>query len=297
MTVSKEECNMTCVQFIKQFKPLALLKLIGIALFIWIIIRIDRAALISQLQETEALLIVASFIPLAISYLLKSMRWHMLVQTTGLQPSFIESWRLYTTGLFLGTITPGKLGELGRAVYLRKMGVSKLVAVMLVVFERIIDAIVIVLLASVGAGILFGWMWTAAILTVALVSLFIINRIFHNQINQLVSAVPKRTARNIFVITLIAWCFYFAWAITLTESVGISLPVVTLLAVFTIGGIVSLLPIAPSGLGTREATLITLLAPFGIGSDKAVALALLMLTMTVVMNGIGGWHWMRGKNV
>ena len=57
-----------------------------------------------------------------------------------------------------------------------------------------------------------------------------------------------------------------------------------------------MLPIAPSGLGTRDVALLTLLAPFGVQPEEAVALAMLMFASIVLSCPLGGYYWLTAKH-
>src|SRR3989344_6086205 len=137
------------------------LKCIGILLFVLIVSRVDSSALLSHLRQTNVPILLASFPFLILMYIWKTARWHTLVKTLGIHPTFIESWQIYNIGTFLGTITPAKVGEVGRAVYLRRAGLSGPRSLGAVILDRSADIIIIALLATGALGLLFGAQWIA----------------------------------------------------------------------------------------------------------------------------------------
>jgi len=276
------------------------LRIIGIALFIWIVMGIDHQQLILTIKQAHIpFLILALFLQLLV-YTAKTLRWHTMVRSTGIQPTFLDSWRLYNIGVFLATITPAKLGEFGKAAYLKKEGLSPVIGIVLVIADRLADVIVISLLSIVGVGILFGMTWSLiAILLVVLlclITLLIWSRMsgeYKLLIKMTIFTLmpEKKTISMALFYTVLSWIFYFGWAIYIAYSIDITVNIPVLISVFTITGILSLLPIAPAGLGTRDAALLTLLASYGVISSQAVALALLMFCSILIMGIPGGLCW------
>ncbi|PIQ76875.1 hypothetical protein COU78_01085 [Candidatus Peregrinibacteria bacterium CG10_big_fil_rev_8_21_14_0_10_49_24] len=289
----------------KKKRSLQLLKLVGIIIFFAIVRKLDTTALVATLKQVNWMPMLLAVLCVLCIYVVKAYRWHTLVRATGLHPTFGESWRLYTIGIFLGNITPGKLGELGRAAYLHKKGLPMKIGVLLSVADRAADGIVILLLGAVGVGILGGVEWTlltyAALSLVAVIAMLILLqkrvwRISLPIIKLFLTYIRPHLIRRVILTTLLGWMFYFLWAVLLARSLGITVEVPVLVAAFTLTGLISMLPIAPSGLGTRDAALIFLLAPYGVEPEQAVAQALLMFTTILLMSIPGGWYWLREKH-
>lgn len=287
----------------RRWYTLQMLKLIGILLFLWILASIDRHILWDTMRNARIGLLLSSIVLVYGTYVLKVIRWHIIIHAMGFRQSFAQSWRIYLLGLFFGLITPGKLGEFGRVAYLRRDGMSAKLGFALVILDRLADVIVICLLGIAAAGLLFEWRWggTFSILvcgTALLLSLFARKSMFmqellrHEKIRCLVPHLASIT-----LLTLLNWTVYFVWAITIARSIHIEVPLLPLAASFVVTGILSMLPIAPSGLGTRDAALLTLLAPFGVEPGQAVALALLMFASIVLSGSLGGYYWISAKTM
>lgn len=273
-----------------------LLKLIGIALFVWIVSRIDRASLMDYIIQSDKNLLGTSFGIIFVLYFVKTVRWHFLVRSAGQKNSLHESWKIFNIGVFLGMVTPAKLGELGRAAFLAKKGMKLPIAFAISILDRIADVIVIALLGVAAVAILFG----VPLFKIALVSGIIFTLIgfvllqkiaLPKWVNDLQKLATLQSIVIILMLTLIGWSFYFLWALLLATSIGITIEPLILVATFTATGIVSMLPIAPSGLGTRDAALLTLLAPYGIEPSQAVALALFMFVSIVLSSVLGGIYF------
>lgn len=93
----------------------------------------------------------AGFLPMAgltvTSWLLRFARWQWLLHRAGHQPAHGVSLLAYLAG-FSFTATPGKVGELARIRYYRPLGVQPPLVVSAFVFERVIDLLCVLLLAS-----------------------------------------------------------------------------------------------------------------------------------------------------
>ena len=110
---------------------LRLLKLIGVGLFFLILSQIDRKELFLQLQSINIVIFGASFPLLFCIYYCKTQRLKELVHTTEVVLPLMEHWKIFNIGVFLAGITPAKLGELGRAVYLKNAGVQTSIAIVI----------------------------------------------------------------------------------------------------------------------------------------------------------------------
>ncbi|MDA1292350.1 MAG: lysylphosphatidylglycerol synthase transmembrane domain-containing protein [bacterium] len=270
---------------------LRLLKLIGVGIFVIILSQIDHQALILQLKSVNMILLGTSMPVLFLIYYCKTERFRSLVQAGKVALSRAEAWKIFNIGVFLAGITPAKLGELGRAAYLKNAGVQTAMAFAISIVDRLFDVACIGIIGIVSVGILFGWQFTIALLILGLIASFI-GWILWRKVkkNQWINAaiVPA------MAWTLLSWSLYFLWAILIAMSVHIDVSIPVLISTFTITGIISLLPIAPSGLGTRDAALLLLLAPYGISAAQAVSLAFLMFISIIFSGFLGGWYWLKG---
>lgn len=281
--------------------PLQLFKIIGIALFLWILNRIDRAALLAHIRSADAVGIAAAFAGLYIMYTFKAARWHLLVRSTGHAPTFSESWRLFHIGIFLGAITPANMGEFGRAVYLRRMGVHTGTALALPLIDRIADVAVMGLVGIWSIGILFGWQWSLLAGIAGLLgagTLIILWRMAKGLRAQgwlafLRFLTHPSVLAGILFWTVLSWIAYFGWTLLLAHALGLTIPSPVMMATLTLTGILVFIPIAPSGLGTREAALITFLAPYGTAAPQAVAFAVMMFLFIIASSTLGLWYWIR----
>jgi uncharacterized protein (TIRG00374 family) len=84
-------------------------------------------------------------------------------------------------------------------------------------------------------------------------------------------------------------------AVLVARSLGIDTPIYILVAAFTVTGIVSLIPIAPAGLGTRDAALMWLLSGYGVEAHQAIALSFIMFVCLILSNMLGMTYFLSNK--
>jgi len=281
-----------------------ILKVIGVLLFLWLLSTIDRSALLINLRQTDVPVFLLSLLLLVFADFLKAARWHLLVHAAGMRSGLLHDWKVYNVGIFLGLITPGKLGEFGRAAYLRKGGIQTGTAVAVVLADRVFDVAVVALFSLVALQILFRGWWLAGGIGVGLLGLLVLGTVAWRM-----HRLPLKREWMSFLLTLAgrmpllfgcllltcaSWTVYCVWAVVLAFSIGVQAPLLSLMSAVMLTGIVAFLPVAPSGLGTRDASLAWLLAPLGIGAPLAVAFSFLMFLSIVLSSMIGAWYWLKG---
>lgn len=282
---------------------LQFLKLIGIGMFSWILWNIDRTSLLNVLRDANEIGVIAAFLILVLGmYTAKALRWHFLVRSTGLTPTFRDSWKLFHIGIFLGSITPANLGEFGRVAYLRKQGLHGGTGTAIVLLDRLADVVMMGSIGVAGIGLLFGTtafaaaVGVAALGIIAFFALWKTSRKLRTNIPWLdfLSTLSRPPLLATYVLTtVLAWTIYFAWTIVLARAVGIEADISVMVSALTLTGIISLLPISPSGLGTRDATLLFLFAPFGIPASQTVALSSLMFVLILGSGLPGLFYWLQ----
>lgn len=269
-----------------------LLKLIGVGLFVLILSQIDRESLISQLESANLVLLGASFPLLFLIYYCKTERFRSLVYSGKVALSRLEAWKIFNIGVFLAGVTPAKLGELGRAAYLQSAGMQTAVAIGISIIDRALDVVFIGMVGIMSLGILFGWKWSIVGVALLLLSTPLLWLAWKAAAR--IRTIVIEALLSVSFWTIISWSLYFLWAILIAMSVHIDVSIPVLISAFTITGIISLLPIAPSGLGTRDAALLVLLAPHGVSAEQAVSLAFLMFISIIFSGFLGGWYWIKG---
>ncbi len=242
-----------------------------------------------------------------INYLLRFGRWSLYLRHLSLPVPTRESWALYFA-TFAMVVTPGKLGEIYKAIHLHdRRSVPLAAGFSIVVAERLADILAIILLMSVG---LFWWdgpfagttakVAASSIIVLALASLrsgrlqrALVARLarapklrdhadnVRDSLNWLPRLTGGRVAAQSILLSLLAWaaeCLSL-WVICdrLGYDIGIG-PAVFTYAAATLAGSLAFLP---GGLGGTEAVLVILLTGLDLPRGVALSVALLVRLLTL----------------
>ena len=143
---------------------LALLALVGLAIYA------DGRQIAARLAEFDRSLLPAVLGLSLTNYALRFARWHLFLLRLGLRLSLGRSLLVFLVGFVL-TVTPGKVGELGKAWLVRELGGGPARrAVAAVLAERLTDLLGVFALACLGSLAfpgLAGLAWTGLAVTVA----------------------------------------------------------------------------------------------------------------------------------
>ncbi len=92
---------------------------------------------------------------LCMVYALKSLRWHLLNRSFGIETTWRMALVFYLSAGFLSVITPGRLGEFAKIYFLkRKYKISIPSATSSVFLDRIWDVLVLSLAAGISVAVL-----------------------------------------------------------------------------------------------------------------------------------------------
>ncbi len=98
-------------------------------------------------------------------YLLRAVRWKLLLGRCDVNPDFRTVMKVYASGLFLSNLSPGKIGDPARCLILKKVSGYRVGRTLpSLVFERFSDVIVTLSLAVWSVFVVSGpvWIWILA---------------------------------------------------------------------------------------------------------------------------------------
>ena len=120
-----------------------LLKLLGPALLIVLVTNTDTDAIVSALKGVDPLrFLQAAGCWVAIAAI-KAWRWQLLLAGQSIPLPYTKALQWYLAGLFLGGISPGRLGELIKVSFVRDLGHPMGRALFSSVLDRLFDLIVL----------------------------------------------------------------------------------------------------------------------------------------------------------
>ncbi len=281
---------------------------IGLVLFLYILLGLDSAELLSVFSRSNLTYIVPCALLSPSILVVQTARWYILLRAVGVRTTFGAAWKSMVKGAGLGEVTPGKLGEIMKAAYLAAEPASASAALTSVIVDRLLDLVVLLMLASASGVFLAGQTlnipWRAAgacgaglLLLIALIARrgavrSICTRVVsvllpgdrgggvHLHLEAFFDAVrliKTRVLISCVVITTGIWALKILGLFLLSRALWMQIAPWPLLAVGLIAIFITLLPVSVSGVGTRDAVYVLLLSRWAVPAESAVAMSLLYL--------------------
>lgn len=244
-----------------------------------------------------------------ISFIIRYLRWHWLLSAGKYQVPVGKGFLSYMAG-FAFTATPGKVGELLRIRYFSRLGVPSDATLSAFIYERAMDLIIVLLLASIGirnADVYF--VATGFVIGVmALICIFIFEPNLINRASIYLRALGalrlSRLARtlngglsgcqiwvNTKALTISATLGLAAWGLTalsfvfLCQHLGMALNVREGVSIYPISMLAGAASMLPGGLGSTEAIIVAILAMEGfeltVATLAAVGIRLATLWLSI----------------
>ncbi len=248
--------------------------------------------------------------------IVRGARWQRILKTMGWSVNYIYAQTLLISGLFISSILPARLGDVGRVVMLRqdyKIPVAQGIAS--VATERALDVFSILILATIGsiwaiqgyvppeithlmigASLLFAiglwgllaipgredWLregsWLKRIIPASLWNLYQKTLDFGFSLIHGVRALGKNPAMLTLAIieSLYIWLCDALVIYFILISIGVQAPVSASLFTAMIGALAAAIPLTPAALGQFDAVLIGTMALFGLSLTDMSLTALLV---------------------
>ena len=301
------------------------LGIIGIVLLAFILSSLDIGKIVSALLQINLIIFAGAILLELLSIVLKGIKYRFVVKSHNKTISLFESTKYTLIAFFLSLVTPGRIGELARAVYVNKKINSLGKSLSTVVFDRAID-LSILLATGFGAVLFFSLSMNIEILPIEAVAiiavlfcllLFAVSRkriakIFLKPIfNAIIPKKMKQVARTGFndfyasigeavknrkEVAAAVFTGICIWGLTIVIMylylLSLNLFSVPFFFVFLLLPaiiLVELLPISFSGIGTRDAACIILLGIFGVTAPEAVAFSVLIFATGYLLNAAIGF--------
>jgi uncharacterized protein (TIRG00374 family) len=299
------------------------LRILGPILLVYLLLRIGFVEILEILGHAQFLEVVAAVVLVLPLILLKTLRWQGILRAQGIGMSLGAAFLAYFASLFIGFLTPGRLGEFVRAFYVQEAGQGKSgIAFSSVLVDRLFDFVILLLVG--GAAFLSSQMTESGVLLIAIPALIVaaaLGFLLHPKSYQWMLRVGARLGSfgekflgtsgwisqirdGILMMrwpqflasvawTLLAYALFFFQAYVLGHALAIPIGYISSMNTVALGSLVALLPISISGLGTREAVIVAYLGLFGVTREMALSYSLLIFATFNLGGGLmGAIAWM-----
>jgi len=303
-------------------KKTPFLHLIGILIFIIILMKLDLSKTFKILANTNIPFFILSLIIFFPMLIIKCFRWNYIKKTQHMNYPLKDSILMYFSGFYIGILTPGRLGEFVKVLYLTKDKHPFGKSFLTVFLDRLLDLMFLFLSSYLSLLIFinilkkeFYILSTFIIASLFIFIILILNKNLTKKVFMLLFNlfIPKNYKKKlklsfydfynglklfnkkhlfvIFLLTAFSWILYFVQVYFLALAININIPFLYLLASITVAATFTLIPISISGIGTRDITLIFFFSLLGISKELAVSLSILILLMTIfaILPGLVAW--------
>jgi len=285
-----------------------LLPIIGIIILIYIIATLDLGKIYSVFSNINPLYSFLSFFAILPVVLLTNIQWQILLKKQKINVSFLYSLKNIFIGYFYGFISPGGIGAYTRALYLESESKSPLGKCLsnIIIFNTI-DYLSLLLLGAIGAILLssiYPYLFLVIIVVIFIVVFLLMfflkkeksKNLFLKMIqSRIFSTVKDRLTESLdsfyedlprfrdvlipFTISIIGWIVRFAELFLISKLFLIEVDFIYFILIIAIANVFASIPITIYGLGTREASLISLLFIFDVVPEKVLSLSLFWFTI------------------
>ncbi|MBI4954388.1 MAG: flippase-like domain-containing protein [Myxococcales bacterium] len=298
------------------------LRLLGPVLLLVVLWRIDDpAALWQTLARAEPWALAAALALNVVVIHLKVVRWQVLLRAAGYRYGTGRGWRALVASLYVGMLTPGRVGDVLRIQYTRHdLGVPYAEGLAVIVMDRLCDMYVLVAFVAAGAArfasVLTGKlglaMWIGVLLTTVLPLVLFVPGLAERLGGRLYARLsPRRDAAGLerFLAALRAQVSRSLWlAVPLTvagfavnylqgwligESLGLGLSWFDAMSLMAVASLLGLLPISVSGVGVRELFMALAFPVIGLAAESGVAFGLVVfavLYLALILAGFVAWQ-------
>lgn len=289
-----------------------ILRLTGIFIFIFILSRLDYSIFVNTFKEANMFYFYCAIPLFFLLIFLKSWRWKILLNAQNMKLNHRYLFSSYMASFFIGVITPGRIGELSKAFYIKDKGYSLESSFWATLTDRLADILILVFicfLSILGFFIYFKKNILLSLFVFAfslfLFSIVVFNkkfflRILSKTIEKMIPArffgiIDKKLNNYIYIlklalpyiltiliITLCGWGIYYLQLYLLSKALNLSLTFWNVIMFLSIISFLGFLPITFAGIGTRDLALVFFFSFVNIPKEKAIAFSSIILLIFTV---------------
>ena len=301
----------------RRFAGRALLRLLGPALLVLVLVRIKDPWAVVHAVTAAALapMLVAVLLNLVAAHL-KVVRWQQILAARQIHYPIRRAWPAFLSSVYLGMITPGRVGDVLRIQYLRHdLDVPYAEGLASIVVDRLCDLYVLTLFVAIGivhySSVFVGqlawisWGGVAAIVIGPLV-FFVpgvaertLGRVYArlagkgstDELGVFLAALRANVGRPLLrtlPMTVLAFGVNYLQGYLIAHAMGLDLSFFDATCLLAIASLLGLLPISVSGVGVRELFFSLVFPLLGFAPAEGVTFGLLVFFVIYLVNiGIG----------
>ncbi|MEK6914132.1 MAG: lysylphosphatidylglycerol synthase transmembrane domain-containing protein [Nanoarchaeota archaeon] len=303
------------ISYFKKWKKY--LPVIGIGLFVYILFKVNITNILIEIKNTNIYFLILAVIITFLMMITETTKWFSIARFQNIKIPFKEALKINMIDNYYGFITPSKLGAVIRAEYLKKYTEDHFgKGFFNFVIDKIMDLSSLLFIAIIFSYnfrnrlnlpisffiILFFLFISSTLFFIKKERGKIVLRMFYKRLipenlrsqaksnfESFYDHVPKKRYFILFfILNSLNWFVNYLVVYFIGLSLGINLSFIYYVSIMPLATLVSLIPISVAGLGTREASLISLFGLFDIASAKVFSMSLIGLFIAGIIPAIIG---------
>jgi uncharacterized membrane protein YbhN (UPF0104 family) len=308
MTLGTDSYKTSTGSGLRRYRGIA--TIVGLAVFVvsvWYVGRTFQWRELAQLLKDVNLtcLLVGGSASILFYWLLRSLRWLILLRRTGTHVPFVDLYLCTAVSLTFSLFTPLQSGEMLKIELLKKYSlIQRAPGYGSFLVERALDLVILLAIACVSLLTVLGILQNSAyaygilgcLVLACIVGLIVLTKLrLRGRLQQLLEHMRQcvgdmPTLLLITIITCISWASVaFTWQVFLYSG-GIHLGFDRTMALMSIMALISILSLIPGGIGISEAGTSQLLMHFGFVATVAQAGSIVLRSSSLVAIFLGGVH-------
>lgn len=291
-----------------------IIKIVSLVVLLFILYQlVDVNKIVYYIKQANGKIYILSLFLLFPLYFFKSLRLYNILLSQGIRYSIFNVFIIYFSSNFLGFITPGRIGEFAKIIYLKQeknISISK--SFPPIILDRFYDLYFLVILGIIGCiyyNILQRFHYLAyVIFCIILIFPYIffnyrilkkildklqflkkfikVDKFFITYIEEIRNIINVRQILFGFFLTSIAYSFFFVQCKFILISLNINISYINIILIMSITNIITFLPISISGIGSRDLILMFLFFSI-LDMEKELAISYSVM-LFIAFNLIGG---------
>ncbi|RLG13202.1 MAG: hypothetical protein DRN71_05335 [Candidatus Nanohalarchaeota archaeon] len=301
------------------------LSIFGLLVLLYLIFRSGVGSIVPILLDLKMEYVLISIAIIPVIIYLKGYKWNLIMRAHGMDYSTAYASKVWLIGLFTGTFTPGRVGDVVRIFYVGG-GKSAGKPLSTVLLDRVYDIGALLLISCFGGVMIFYWfeMAMSMIFFAVLVFVFglylvsnkgIVRKVLRPVFVRFIPVSMKSKlklnfnefyegfylfAKNRGVVAGVAMLTVALWLVSIMQeymlvmALGLEgqVSIYYLVAISPIVTILTLLPISVSGIGPRDVSMIYFFSLVGAASEYAISFSILLLLLYWAYTAVGGVVWL-----
>jgi glycosyltransferase 2 family protein len=306
-----------------------IIRFLGLIILGVILTKVEWDQFVKATQMADQRLLVLCLPINLLTVWIKSARWRLILSMQGHPIKRLESFSICLSATFLSWITPGRLGDIARVIYVKQYNITNASrALSSVLIDRLFDICLYFVIAFFGLLIITphlmanNWGWVGIFVIAAILSIYILVK-KHSKIESLfqsnkfflknsidfskwlkpffegIKDVQGKGLAKVLVFTIFGNVIFFYQFFLISKAFSISIPFFELTSIIAITSLASLLPITISGIGIREAILLYFFDPMGINFETTIAFSMGALLVIYIGGALFGAvaFWLRPLDI